>query len=501
MADPNKLKLSVTNFGPIAKAEIDLRPLTVFIGPSNTGKSYLAVLIYALHRFFSGASFGLPFRSSVWGRTERDLDMSDEEIDALIEWARRDDSALETIAPLIRRRLGDINSFAFGVYEEITRCFGIEDTKGIIRHGIRKPARVELGWQRSSDSESFGYKFTMKRGGVEHEASIPDTMLRGYEYSAASYMSRIARLDSPDEYEGRLRDLVRKEVAASVMNHLSDTFGSQIVMPLSDFAYYLPASRTGIMHAHRVVVASLIDRAPRAGFDQAPTEPTLSGVLADFLRQLVEIDDSRPLGTRQLYPREILSERLEKEMLRGKIITEHSDIVRYPEFHYQPDGWQDSIPLKNSSSMVSELAPVILYLRNVVRRGNVLIIEEPESHLHPALQVEFIRQLAAAVNLGIRVMLTTHSEWVLEELANLIRLSDLPENQRKMFDAPDSALTPDQLGMWLFESKLSPKGTVVKEIPLDLEIGNFPSGYDDVATKTYNKWAQISNTLEYMRTR
>ena len=46
------IELSVSNFGPIAKAEIDLRPLTVFVGPSNTGKSYLAILIYALHKFF-----------------------------------------------------------------------------------------------------------------------------------------------------------------------------------------------------------------------------------------------------------------------------------------------------------------------------------------------------------------------------------------------------------------------------------------------------------------
>ena len=46
------LRLKVANFGPIAKADIDLRPMTVFVGPSNTGKSYLAMLIYALHRFF-----------------------------------------------------------------------------------------------------------------------------------------------------------------------------------------------------------------------------------------------------------------------------------------------------------------------------------------------------------------------------------------------------------------------------------------------------------------
>ena len=47
-------ELEVKNFGPIVEAKIDLRPLTVLVGPSNTGKSYLAILLYALHRFLSG---------------------------------------------------------------------------------------------------------------------------------------------------------------------------------------------------------------------------------------------------------------------------------------------------------------------------------------------------------------------------------------------------------------------------------------------------------------
>ena len=57
MPGNNNLQLKVTNFGPIVKAEIDLRPLTVFVGPSNTGKSYLAMLIYVLHRSFNGDAF------------------------------------------------------------------------------------------------------------------------------------------------------------------------------------------------------------------------------------------------------------------------------------------------------------------------------------------------------------------------------------------------------------------------------------------------------------
>ena len=51
------IKLKSSNFGPIAESDIELRPMSVFVGPSNTGKSYLAILIYALHQFFGAFSW------------------------------------------------------------------------------------------------------------------------------------------------------------------------------------------------------------------------------------------------------------------------------------------------------------------------------------------------------------------------------------------------------------------------------------------------------------
>ena len=59
-----KVEISVRNFGPIAEADLDLRPLTVFVGPSNTGKTYLSVLIYALHRIFEGFFRDFPLCTS-----------------------------------------------------------------------------------------------------------------------------------------------------------------------------------------------------------------------------------------------------------------------------------------------------------------------------------------------------------------------------------------------------------------------------------------------------
>ena len=221
--------------------------------------------------------------------------------------------------------------------------------------------------------------------------------------------------------------------------------------------------------------------------------PMLSGVLSDFLRQLIALD--RPLSYRRR-PRHELAEDIEKSLLGGSVIVSPSEVTGYPHFTYRPNGWKDTLPLMNASSMVSELAPVVLYLRHMVGRDNVLIIEEPESHLHPAMQVEFTRQLALLVRSGIRVIITTHSEWVLEELANIVRRSSLPETERKNTEATSVALRHDEVGAWLFQPKSRPKGSVVKEIKLDEETGLYPTDYDAVSEALYNESARLFNRIQ-----
>ena len=53
MADKNS-KIEIKDFGPICKGEIELKPLTIFIGPNNSGKSYAAMLIHSLYRSYYG---------------------------------------------------------------------------------------------------------------------------------------------------------------------------------------------------------------------------------------------------------------------------------------------------------------------------------------------------------------------------------------------------------------------------------------------------------------
>lgn len=48
MSDRGWLRIEIENFGPIASGSFELRPLTLFIGPNNTGKSYAATLAHSI---------------------------------------------------------------------------------------------------------------------------------------------------------------------------------------------------------------------------------------------------------------------------------------------------------------------------------------------------------------------------------------------------------------------------------------------------------------------
>ena len=60
--------------------------------------------------------------------------------------------------------------------------------------------------------------------------------------------------------------------------------------------HYLPAARSGIMQSHRVIASSLVTRSTRGGLERFPELPTFSGVMADFLQQLILYEGGAKAG-------------------------------------------------------------------------------------------------------------------------------------------------------------------------------------------------------------
>ncbi|XXX93753.1 ATP-binding protein [Sorangium sp. So ce204] len=94
-----------------------------------------------------------------------------------------------------------------------------------------------------------------------------------------------------------------------------------------------------------------------------------------------------------------------------------------------------SIDLYNASSSIKQLTPLLLYLRFRAAPNDFLIIDEPEMGLHPESQARVIEALAMLVNLGVRVLVTTHSPYVMAHLNNLVH-GDFEHPRRLKAQAP-----------------------------------------------------------------
>ena len=495
MGTNDPLELEVTDFGPIVSGQIDLRPLTVFVGPSNTGKSYLAILIYALHRFFGSE---LVRRRHFFADSRFNLDLpkvSSGTIEAVGTWAEglldeQGDQPLDqklkrvAVPAAIAKAISAILSEqADPLGFEISRCFG-SDIADLARKGKRGNAEVRvLG--SSNGSVKFRHDLAFK------PLSLNSAVVDEFTFTLND---RARRYQFLRELERFRQGSSSKSTSAfsfwRILESLIELALPEVVGVLRLPAHYLPAGRTGVMEAHNVVVSALIESAAMTGLRPSAQMPMLSGVLADFLEQLIQID---------AHPRRspksgvVQAARIERAILQGAVQMERGETGRYPRVTYRPEGWRDNLPLMRASSMVSELAPVVLFLRHLVGPNNLLIIDEPESHLHPAMQVEFTRQIASLVRSGIRVLVTTHSEWVLEELSNIVLASTVPKTRKQDAGGNGVALNEDQVGVWAFNPKKRPKGTVIEEIKLNASGDLYSASFDDVSADTYNRWVTLGN--------
>lgn len=113
----------------------------------------------------------------------------------------------------------------------------------------------------------------------------------------------------------------------------------------------------------------------------------------------------------------IVAEMIEKNLLKGEVsMTKNGDV----EFHAGNMSKMKRLPFHLSSSIVKTMASLVIYLRHLANRGDVLIIDEPEMNFHPDVQVLLTRIFAILVSRGIHVLISTHSDYIIRELNNLI---------------------------------------------------------------------------------
>ena len=490
------MKLTVKNFGPIREARnIDISPMTIFVGPSNTGKSYLAMLIYSIFEVFSDEEYAWQiFRlirkeyknySEIFSNREKSQNIVSKQIETCFSlWARATSDAWK---------------------HQLVYCLG-EEGKNVIEG---KNGSEDFSVRISDPENQFvldltspaNSKITLKKSRQLSEyINLNIALLPSDKIGESTY-----HVDKADGTHEIYEKVIPRHYAEIIIQQFQMTLLPW--KPLESFidAYYLPAIRGGIMQSHRALVSALIKRAPMVGLDSIPAIPPFNGVLSDFVTKLInsgsrEFDrmsfKGRQLARRSRYKdrdsfsdelekMEIINKRIEQHILCGEIEIQRSE-AQYPDFRYKftKDNKKYNLPLISASSSVSELAPVSLFIRHYVCPGDLFIVEEPEAHLHPAAQRDISDVLARLVNAGVRVLVTTHSDNILEQIGNFIYAAELPDSKLTKLDE-------EKCSVYLFKPGRGGNKTTVKKIPFDPETGILTQDHLDVSSELYNETVNL----------
>jgi predicted ATPase len=443
-------ELELKDFGPIQEGRVILRPLTIFIGANNTGKSYMAQVAYALGRLSSipptYARFSFPplsinlteldrksFETLAGLRRRKEpvrLDQLPESIRASFEkW-------IETFFTRVERRAA----------QELLRCFGVTVAQELVRQG--------------KESFSIGLSQTHPLVRVKLELRFGRVELTEKEWN------REIELKDPEDFA---------EPPDTVL----------IVAREFDFlytrAYHLPAARSGILQGHKALASSILRQLPLVGIERLEI-PSLPGVVADFLAELLTIGRPR----REPAAAEV-ADFLEAEICKGHIELERTQPeAGYPELYYRQGPLR--LPLHRTSSMVSELAPIVLFLRYVIAKDDLLIIEEPEAHLHPDHQLALARGIGRLVRHGVRVLVTTHSDYFLHQISNLVQASAADDKTR---DWSEEQLKAEEVGVYLFKVVGPEAGTTVEQLEVTAEEGIPQDEFVRIAEELYDETVRL----------
>ena len=151
---------------------------------------------------------------------------------------------------------------------------------------------------------------------------------------------------------------------------------------------------------------------------------------------------------------------LQKQLAKGVYKVERrSGVIRFKPYQRKRGGTAtQSMGLHMTSSTVKSLFGLWLYLENQAQPGDLLMIDEPELNIHPENQRHIARLLARLVNAGLRVVISTHSDYIVREFNSLLMLSQDDGELRDRHDySEDEVLKVEQVSACLFDKqKITP---------------------------------------------
>ncbi|WP_297445180.1 AAA family ATPase [Acidiferrobacter sp.] len=411
------MKIVIKNLGALKQAEFSLGDMTIICGRNNTGKTYAT---YALFGFLTYWRECLPINVS-----ERMIDqlLTDGTVQVdITEYSKNAPSILDSGCVAYAKRLPVIFAAPAERFKESQFIVTVNADDAHPSHKYERR-------MRAPNAELFSI--------IKAEAS--NELL-------VTLLVENAKTRIP-------RDIIKRTICEALKDIV---FGHLFPTP-----FIASAERTGAAIFRKDLNFArnrLLEEMTHTDKDVNPLELLFKvyqdyalpvKINVDFTRQLEALAKKKSFVAIQ-YP-EVLNDFVD-------IIGGEYTVTRNDELYYVPKGKHIKLTMDESSSAVRSLLDIGFYLRHMAKPGDLLIVDEPELNLHPENQRRVARLFARLVNIGVKVFITTHSDYIIKELNTLIMLShDKPHLKRIAQEEgykPEELISSDRIRVYIAEEAL-----------------------------------------------
>ena len=448
------LRFHFSNVGPVDEAKLELGDLTVIAGRNNTGKTYLVYTLYGFLKEFRNLQSAIINSPALDAHLLETTSLTVSEIEekllekGRLEWENDEDALARLHAQLLQemcRRFSETGfSRVFNTPSDFFKDAALRvdlnsDFSG--KGAIGVPIERSILWCRF---EGKKIELELKRLEPERVVEVePGEIFRWVKYT---YLDAILQVPYTP-LGGRIHILPSSRHSISLFVRELDRARSQVVRSLQQMKDD---------HGEDSLRISELLRQQTSRYP-LPVQDNI-----DFVRDLPVLDPDTENEGLQSALENIIGGRLEVQDDEVRFISSKSGARTF------------DIPLHLASSSVWEMANLFFFLGLLKGRGgHFLIIDEPESHLDTANQIQFTRLLARLVNAGTKVLITTHSDYIIKEINNLVMLSGDFEGKKEVSQRlgyqKDDEISPDQIRAYTAEC-----GTLrrcdVRDIGIDMPV-------------------------------
>ncbi len=417
------MKIKVSNLGPIrGPAELDLKPLTILIGPNNAGKTWLAYTLAGIFGHYSEKKY-----------TEGD---QAEQIAKLYP------PLIEAVDKLLTTGTIKINlqQFAEEYGEKYFKNIALNVGNWLsqfMSSQIVSFSGIEISVCLNEAKRHFIDKVLSSSLHVRIGINKEDVLIhiRKKKDQKDLYLFTISENEAIEELPREIEELPREIIEGILAKEILRIFhrslytnvvtfpterATFITFPFNALSEQIPRIRAMEKKENQDLKQDI-----NRSFPIPVSRHMYSAIAVSVIGSKGKIERAKEaeiMPEIKEYGR--LAQLLEQEILGGKVDFSDPEPGPKREIVFQPIGSTYSLEIFLASSMVKELSPLVLYLRYLAQPGELLIIDEPEMNLHPKAQVQVLEFLAMLVNAGLHVLVTTHSPYITDHLLSLIKADE-----------------------------------------------------------------------------